>query len=110
MGQTDRVGLPYILARSGAKVKRKILIAEISVLDGEVFARVCYVTRYGFDFMKLAGLLLLLAGWLLVLTAVVLLPHDAASQGAFVLAGMGVETLALVLLFRAHWVRPRRRE
>ena len=64
----------------------------------------------GFDFMKLAGLLLLSAGWLLVLAALILLPPAAASQGAFVLAGMGVELLALTLLFRSHWTRPRRRE
>ena len=54
--------------------------------------------------MKIAGFLLLLAGWLLVLAAVALLRADVA-RAAFVLAGMGVEALALVLIFRAHLVR-----
>jgi len=51
--------------------------------------------------MKIAGLFLLVAGWLLVLAAVVLLPPGAA-QGAFVLAGIAVEALGLALAFRAH--------
>jgi hypothetical protein len=49
----------------------------------------------------MAGLLLLLAGWLLVLSALVLL-RAAWPQALFVLAGAGVEVLALVLLFRSH--------
>ena len=51
--------------------------------------------------MKLAGLLLLVSGWLLVLLAVVLL-HAEASRAVFVLAGMGVQVLGLVLVFRVH--------
>lgn len=51
--------------------------------------------------MKIAGFLLLLAGWLLVLTAVVLLPSPAA-RGGFVLAGLAVEILGLALAVRAH--------
>jgi uncharacterized membrane protein len=51
--------------------------------------------------MKIAGFLLLLTGWLLVLAAVVLL-RTAGPRAAFVLAGLGVEVLALVLVFRAH--------
>jgi hypothetical protein len=51
--------------------------------------------------MKMAGLFLLLAGWLLVLSALVLL-RAAWPQALFVLAGAGVEVLALVLLFRSH--------
>ncbi len=54
--------------------------------------------------MKIAGFLMLVAGWLLVLAAVVLLPA-AAPQAAFALAGVGVEVLALVLVFRAHRAR-----
>jgi len=54
--------------------------------------------------MKIAGFLLLVAGWLLVLAAVVLL-RAATPRAAFVLAGMGVEVLALVLVFRAHLER-----
>jgi hypothetical protein len=59
--------------------------------------------------MKIAGFLLLLSGWLLVLAAVVILP-GGASQTAFVLAGMAVEGVALVLLFRSHRVLHRSHE
>ena len=51
--------------------------------------------------MKIAGLLLLVAGWLLAILAVVLLRTEA-SRAAFVLAGTGVQILALVLVFRGH--------
>jgi hypothetical protein len=57
--------------------------------------------------MKMAGLFLLLAGWFLDLSALVLLPA-ARPQALFVLAGVGVEVLAMVLLFRSH-VIPRGR-
>jgi len=56
--------------------------------------------------MKIAGLLLLPAGWLLVILAVVLLRTETP-RALFVLAGMGVQVLALVLVFRAH-LPPRR--
>lgn len=49
----------------------------------------------------MAGLLLLLAGWFLVLSALVLL-RAAWPQALFVLAGVAVEVWALVLLFRSH--------
>lgn len=55
--------------------------------------------------MKMAAFLLLVAGWFLALAAVVLLPTPGA-RSAFVLAGIGVEVLGLVLIFRAH-VLPR---
>jgi hypothetical protein len=51
--------------------------------------------------MKLAGLLLLPAGWAIVLTAIVLLPPVSARSG-FVLAGVAVEVVGLVLVIRAH--------
>ncbi|HLK48278.1 MAG TPA: hypothetical protein VKT49_09095 [Bryobacteraceae bacterium] len=51
--------------------------------------------------MKIVGLFLLLAGWLLVVMAVMLL-HTETSRALFVLVAMGVEVLGLVLLFRAH--------
>ena len=57
--------------------------------------------------MKIAGFWLLVAGWALVLAAPVLLPSGNA-RAAFVLAGLAVEVLALVLVFRAHML-PRRR-
>ena len=51
--------------------------------------------------MKVAGFLLLLAGWVLVLAAIALLAA-AGPRGAFLLAGLGVEILGLVLVARAH--------
>ena len=51
--------------------------------------------------LKLAGLLLMLTGWLLVLAAVILLPTLAA-RTAFTLAGTGVEVLGFILVARAH--------
>ena len=53
--------------------------------------------------MKLAGLLLLLAGWGIVLAAVALLSSAPARTG-FVLAGVGVEALGLILVVRSHLV------
>jgi hypothetical protein len=51
--------------------------------------------------MKVVSFLLLLAGWFLVLTAIALLPSPPSRAG-FVFAGVGVEALGLVLLFRSH--------
>ena len=51
--------------------------------------------------MKLAGFLLLLAGWGIVLGALALLP-SASPRTGFVLAGMGVEVLGLILVVRSH--------
>ena len=51
--------------------------------------------------MKLAGFLLLLAGWAIVLAAVVLLVHGLPRTG-FVLAGISVEVLGLVVVVRSH--------
>jgi hypothetical protein len=51
--------------------------------------------------MRLAGFLLLPAGWALVLTALAIL-RSPGSRAAFVLAGFGVEILGLVLAARAH--------
>jgi hypothetical protein len=53
--------------------------------------------------MRVAGFLLLLTGWGLVLTALAILPSAAARAG-FVLAGFGVEVLGLILAGRAHRV------
>ena len=49
--------------------------------------------------MKLAGMLLLLAGWGIVVSAVVLFPRPMA-RALFVLAGLGVQGLGLILAFR----------
>jgi hypothetical protein len=53
--------------------------------------------------MKLAGFLLLVAGWSIVVSAVVLLP-SAGLRVAFVLAGVAVELLGLALAVRSHLV------
>jgi hypothetical protein len=51
--------------------------------------------------MKLAGILFLLAGWAIVLSALDLLRSNAALI-AFVLAGVAVELIGLFFLFRCH--------
>jgi hypothetical protein len=59
--------------------------------------------------MKAAGFLLLLAGWLLVIAALIML-RTAGAQTGFVLAGLAVEVLGLVLAARSHLSpRPDRR-
>jgi hypothetical protein len=51
--------------------------------------------------MKIAGFLLLLAGWVLVLAAIAMLAA-AGPRGAFLMAGVGVEVLGFALAARAH--------
>jgi hypothetical protein len=51
--------------------------------------------------MKLAGFLLLLAGWGIVLAALGLLA-SGVPQNCFVIAGVAVEILGLVLVMRSH--------
>lgn len=51
--------------------------------------------------MKLAGILLLLAGWGIVLSALALL-RSMSALIAFVVAGTAVEWLGLSLMFRSH--------
>jgi hypothetical protein len=51
--------------------------------------------------MKLAGFLLLPAGWLIVLTAIAILPPGSA-RAAFLFAGLAIEALGLGLVVRAH--------
>ncbi len=53
--------------------------------------------------MKLAGLLMLVAGWLLIVATVALL-GVAPLRGGFVAAGAAVEILGLVLVVRSHLV------
>ena len=55
--------------------------------------------------MKLLGFLLLLAGWAIVLTAILLLPSMAA-RASFVIAGILVEALGFALVARAHLFSP----
>ena len=59
--------------------------------------------------MKLAGFLLLLAGWAIVVAAVMLLiPPNA--RAIFVLAGVGVEVIGLTLVIRANPLAGREKE
>jgi hypothetical protein len=53
--------------------------------------------------MKAVGFLMLPAGWLLVLAAIVLFAAPPL-RAAFVLAGIAVETLGLILVFRSHLI------
>lgn len=51
--------------------------------------------------MKLLGFLLLLAGWGIILAAVILLSQMPARM-VFVIAGFGVEMLGFALVVRSH--------
>jgi len=51
--------------------------------------------------MKLAGFLLLLAGWAIVVASVVLL-LAANARAIFILAGFGVEIVGLTLVIRSN--------
>ena len=51
--------------------------------------------------MKIAGFLLMVAGWILALAALVLLV-SLPSRTAFVIAGLAVEALGFVLVARVH--------
>ena len=61
------------------------------------------------EYMKLAGFLLLLSGWAIVLAALALL-KPSPPQVVFALAGIAVEVLGLVLVVRSHLVLRRERE
>jgi hypothetical protein len=58
--------------------------------------------------MRIAGFLLLLAGWGIVLSAIALLGSPSLIAG-FVTAGTGVEVLGLVLVIRSHRLLRRER-
>jgi hypothetical protein len=58
--------------------------------------------------MRLLGFVLLVAGWILVLAALALLP-SGASQSSFVLVALGVEVLGLIFVFRSHLISGRGR-
>jgi hypothetical protein len=68
---------------------------------------VCAIGYPEFGAMRIAGFLLLLAGWGIVLCAIALLKPSSPIAG-FVTAGTGVEVLGLVLAIRSY--RPIRRE
>ena len=54
--------------------------------------------------MNIAGMLLLVSGWIIVVAAIAMLKTPTA-QGGFLVAGMAVELLGLILAFRAHLIR-----
>jgi hypothetical protein len=54
--------------------------------------------------VRLFGFLLLLAGWLIVLTALSMMAAQVP-RAVFVLAGVGVEIVGLALVIRAHPIR-----
>ena len=60
-----------------------------------------YPSDRGTNQMRLAGFLLLLAGWGIVLAAVALL-GPALLRTCFLLAGVGVEVLGIVLVVRSY--------
>ncbi len=51
--------------------------------------------------MKIAGFLLLLAGWTIVVSAIVLLAAPLP-RACFTVAGAVIEVLGLALVFRSH--------
>jgi hypothetical protein len=59
--------------------------------------------------MKLTGFLLLPGGWIIVLTALALLPSSSAAQASFVLVALGVQALGMTLVIRAHLLPRERR-
>jgi uncharacterized membrane protein len=62
---------------------------------------VAYLTSVFRQLMKLAGILFLLAGWMIVVYALDLLRSSTALV-AFVLAGVAVECIGIFFLFRSH--------
>jgi hypothetical protein len=58
--------------------------------------------------LRIAGLLLLMAGWMLMLASVVML-SSLRLQTGFALAGFAVELLGFVLLASGHLPRRKRR-
>ena len=59
--------------------------------------------------MKIAGFLLMLAGWGIVATAAWLL-RTTVAETAFVLAGIAIEIVGFVLAARAHLPRGARND
>jgi len=59
--------------------------------------------------LKLAGCLLLISGWLIVLAALAMLP-DFTMRAAFVVSGLAVEILGLGLIARGQVTEQRREQ
>lgn len=60
--------------------------------------------------MKFAGFLLLLAGWVILLAAVVLFQKAASSRAVFVAVGAAIEIVGLILAASSHRAQSRERE
>jgi hypothetical protein len=60
-----------------------------------------YSNWNAFLYMRIAGFLLLAAGWVIV-TAALFLLNSPGPRSAFVLAGFVVQTLGLVFAIRSH--------
>ena len=88
------------IAHTAGPRKLDSLIGGIQIIYGRLDSGVTYNTT-----IKITGIFLLISGWLIVLTAVALLPQGGPLS-AFLGAGMVVESLGLVLLFRAHRMAP----
>jgi hypothetical protein len=79
--------------------------AGIRVLRDCVFFTLSFQRQsHGTHQMKLAGFLLLVSGWGIVVATLPLLPSLPA-RAAFALAGMAVELIGLALAGRGHWVQ-----
>jgi hypothetical protein len=59
--------------------------------------------------LRIAGILLMVAGWILLLAAVIML-NSLPARTSFAMAGLGVEILGLVLLARTHIPRRKKRD
>jgi len=59
--------------------------------------------------LKLAGCLLLISGWLIVLAALAMLP-EFATRAAFAVAGVAVEIIGLGLIARGQVTEQRREQ
>jgi membrane-bound ClpP family serine protease len=59
--------------------------------------------------MKIAGFLLLAAGWVIV-TATLFLLNASGPRAAFALAGIALQVLGLILAVRAHRVMESERD
>ncbi len=59
--------------------------------------------------LRIAGILLMVAGWILMLAAIIML-NSLPARTAFSLAGLAVEILGLVLLARTHIPKRKKRD
>jgi hypothetical protein len=59
--------------------------------------------------LRMAGLLMMVAGWILMLAAVVML-NSLPLRTGFAMAGLAVQMLGFVLLTRAHIPKRKKRD